>query len=54
MFKKLLLFVGISGVGKSIVGCLFVERFGVAFVDLDDWVEKEVGMMVGVVFDKLG
>jgi len=54
VLKKPLLLVGISGAGKSTVGRLLAERFGVAFVDLDDWVEKEAGMTVGAVFDKLG
>ena len=54
MLKKPLLLVGISGAGKSTVGRLLAERVDVAFIDLDDWVEKEAGMTVGAVFDKLG
>ena len=54
MLNKPLLLVGLAGAGKSTVGRLIAARLGTSFIDLDSEVEREAGMSIGTIFDKLG
>jgi len=42
------------GAGKSSVGQALARRVGYAFVDLDDYLEGELGMSIREVFDRFG
>jgi len=54
VLNKPLLLVGLAGAGKSTVGRLIAARIGTSFIDLDSEVEREAGMSIGTIFDKLG
>lgn len=46
--------VGMPGSGKSTIGPPLAERLGLAFVDLDDEVERESGLPVAEIFEREG
>ena len=46
--------VGYMASGKSTIGRLLANALEVPFVDLDDYIEKEMGMSIGDMFSKKG
>ena len=46
--------LGVRGAGKSAVGAALAKKLGVAFVELDQEVEKEAGAKLGEVFAMYG
>ncbi|WP_114748712.1 shikimate kinase [Pleomorphovibrio marinus] len=53
MEKKIVL-VGMPGSGKSTLGKDVARKFGYAFFDLDDCIEKEAGAKITTIFEKYG
>lgn len=47
---KFIVLVGLMGVGKLIVGCWLVIEFKLFFVDVDDEIEKVVGLLILEIF----
>lgn len=54
MEKRAITIVGLSGSGKSTIGKLLADALGLPFTDTDKEIEKETGMSVPEIFDKLG
>lgn len=46
--------VGFMGVGKTATGRIVADRLGRSFVDLDDVIEKQMGMSIREIFTKQG
>jgi shikimate kinase len=46
--------VGYMGSGKSTAGKRLAETLGLAFADLDEYIEKETGRSIGEIFEKDG
>ncbi len=53
MSKKIVL-LGYMGSGKSTVGRLLSDRLNIPFIDLDDYIESELGMSIPEIFSKKG
>lgn len=49
-----LVLVGLPGSGKSVVGKRLAQRHGAAFVDLDEWIEREAGHTIAEIFAEDG
>lgn len=49
-----LVLVGPMGAGKSSIGRRLAERFGLAFVDADAFVEQSTGASISAIFDHVG
>ena len=41
---------GLPGCGKTVVGRMLAEELGIAFIDLDDEVEKSAGQSIAAIF----
>jgi shikimate kinase/3-dehydroquinate synthase len=54
LLKRPIFLNGMMGTGKSAVGRAAADRAGVAFVDLDLELERQAGMSVRQIFEKLG
>ena len=52
--KKNIILCGFMGCGKSTVGALLAKKTGMAFIDLDSYIEKKQGMTVSDIFEKYG
>ena len=50
----MIVLVGFMGSGKTTVGLLLAEQMGLPFVDLDDRIEKRVGLTVAEIFASRG
>lgn len=53
MYKNIVL-IGMSGAGKTSVGRALSYRLKMAFVDMDDFIEKRKNMTVSEIFEKYG
>lgn len=51
---KPLFLIGFMGAGKSTVGAIVAQRLGRPFLDLDKEIERQQGMSVAHLFEKLG
>lgn len=51
---KNIVLIGMSGAGKTSVGRALSYRLEMAFVDMDDFIEKRVNMSVSEIFEKYG
>ena len=47
-------FTGMPGCGKTTLGISLAKRFGKKFIDLDDFIEKKLGMKISEVFASFG
>lgn len=54
MKRKNIILCGFMGCGKSTVGTLLARKLGMAFVDLDRYIEKKEKMSVQEIFEKHG
>lgn len=54
MAGRHLLFVGLSGSGKSTVGQLVADELGATLFDIDQLLVRQIGMPVSQMFGKLG
>ncbi len=49
-----LIFVGPMGAGKTSIGKRIAERFGLAFVDVDQYIVEQVGADIPTIFEHVG
>ncbi len=49
-----LVLVGPTGAGKTSIGRRLAERFGLAFVDADQFIEKRTGATIASIFEHVG
>ena len=54
MKQKNIILCGFMGCGKSTVGALLAKKTGMAFIDLDSYIEKKQGMTISDIFEKYG
>ena len=52
--KKNLVFLGMMGSGKSSIGLIVSKKLNIKFVDIDQEIEKEIGMKISKIFDTKG
>ncbi len=52
--KKNIVFLGMMGSGKSSIGFLVSKRLKLDFFDVDDLIEKKLGMKISQIFQKKG
>ena len=52
--KKNLVFLGMMGSGKSSIGFLVAKKLNLKFIDIDNIIEKEVGMKIADIFKDKG
>ena len=51
---KNIVFLGMMGSGKSSIGSLLSKKMKRKFVDVDRYIEKELGMKIATIFEKKG
>ncbi|KRG70168.1 shikimate kinase [Pseudoxanthomonas dokdonensis] len=49
-----LVFVGPTGAGKTSIGRRVAERFGLAFVDADEYIVEQTGASIATIFEHVG
>lgn len=49
-----IILVGLPGAGKTTVGRRLAERLDLPFVDADEEIEREAGLMIREIFDRFG
>jgi len=52
--KENLVFLGMMGSGKSSIGCLIAQKLKLDFIDVDDEIEKELGISIKKIFETKG
>ena len=52
--KENLVFLGMMGSGKSSIGSLVSKKLGLDFVDIDQEIEKELGLSISKIFETKG
>tara|TARA_B100002019_G_C21176401_1_gene551338 strand:+ start:38 stop:550 length:513 start_codon:yes stop_codon:yes gene_type:complete len=52
--KKNLVFLGMMGSGKSLIGSIVSKKLNVNFIDIDNEIEKQTGMTISKIFEKNG
>ena len=52
--KENLVFLGMMGSGKSSIGSLISKKLNVNFIDVDDEIEKKIGMKISKIFENKG
>ena len=52
--KKNLVFLGMMGSGKSSIGSLVSKKLNLTFIDIDDLIEKKIGMSITKIFKEKG
>lgn len=54
MKKSNIVLIGMSGAGKSTVGIALSYKMKMPFVDMDNFIERKMGMIVSEIFEKFG
>ncbi len=54
MARKNIILCGFMGCGKSTIGSLLAKRSGMAFIDLDSYIEKKEGRSISEMFSNDG
>ena len=54
MGRKSIVICGFMGCGKSTIGSLLARKMGMAFVDMDSYIEKKEGKSVSEIFEQSG
>ena len=52
--KKNIVFLGMMGSGKSSIGFLVSKKLQLDFVDIDDYIERNIGMKISEIFKSKG
>ena len=52
--KENLVFLGMMGSGKSSIGLIISKKLGIDFIDIDQEIEKKLGMKISNIFKKKG
>lgn len=52
--NKMIVLVGLMGVGKTSIGKRLAERMGLDFIDLDNEIERQTGCSVAEIFERFG
>ncbi len=52
--KKNLIFLGMMGSGKSSIGSIVSKKLNIEFIDVDNEIEKEIGMRIPEIFKNKG
>ncbi len=52
--KKNLVFLGMMGSGKTSIGSIISKKLKLNFFDIDDEIEKEIGMKISKIFETKG
>ena len=52
--EKNIVFLGMMGSGKTSIGTLFSKKLNLDFFDIDNFIEKDQGMKISVIFKKKG
>lgn len=52
--EKSIVFIGFMGVGKTTIGSLVAKKLFRDFIDIDVEIEKEYGMSIAKIFEKIG
>ena len=52
--KENIVFLGMMGSGKSIIGLLISKKLNLQFYDIDQLIEKELKMSISDIFEKKG
>ena len=52
--KENLVFLGMMGSGKSSIGLMVSKKLNIDFVDIDQEIEKKIGMTISKIFENQG
>ena len=52
--KENLVFLGMMGSGKSSIGLMVSKKLNIDFVDVDQEIEKKIGMTISKIFENQG
>tara|TARA_B100000073_G_scaffold338521_1_gene335744 strand:- start:363 stop:875 length:513 start_codon:yes stop_codon:yes gene_type:complete len=52
--KENLVFLGMMGSGKSSIGLLVSKKLNIDFIDVDNEIEKKIGLSISKIFEKEG
>ncbi len=52
--KENLVFLGMMGSGKSSIGSIISKKLGINFIDIDNEIEKKLGMKIAKIFENKG
>tara|TARA_A100000164_G_scaffold292997_1_gene266647 strand:+ start:231 stop:743 length:513 start_codon:yes stop_codon:yes gene_type:complete len=52
--KENLVFLGMMGSGKSSIGLIVSEKLNIEFIDIDQVIEKNIGMSISKIFENEG
>ena len=52
--KENIVFLGMMGSGKSSIGALVSKKLNINFIDIDNEIEKKLGMTISEIFQKNG
>ena len=52
--RENLVFLGMMGSGKSSIGLIVSKKMKIEFIDIDEEIEKKLGMKISKIFQKKG